>query len=136
MTNEPKAPPSQYRLIGPSEDGTISDLLDSLSAKDSRQRLQALIAEWLRMENLVVLTGAGASVTSGGKTMVELERAVLATMRAIPSAPKSITGLIDARTAPPAAGEPPKLGFEEWLSFLVNASFIGSSPSSPFRGVQ
>lgn len=46
-----------YSLIGPSEDGGVNDLLASIDAKAGRQRLQALIAEWLRMENLVVLTG-------------------------------------------------------------------------------
>jgi hypothetical protein len=77
MASEPNPAPSEYRLIGPSEDGKVSDLLAPLNAKDARQRLQALIAEWLRMENLVVLAGAGTSVTSGGKTMFGLEKDVL-----------------------------------------------------------
>lgn len=128
-------PPSEYRLIGPSEDGKTNDLLAPLSAKDSRQRLQALIAEWLRMENLVVLSGAGTSVTSGGKTMEKLEDEVLATIKALADLPANIGSIIDARLAPAAAGSL-KIGFEDWLSFLVNASFIGSSPFSPFSGVQ
>jgi hypothetical protein len=136
MIDDPKVPPGQYQLIGPSEDGTISNLLVALSAKDSRQRLQALIAEWLRMENLVVLTGAGTSVTLGGKTMVSLERDVLATIKALPKAPTSVTGLIDTRAMPPTGEAQAKLGFEDWLSFLVNASFIGSAPASPFTGVK
>lgn len=136
MTNHPPEAPSRYQLIGPSEDGTISDLLASLNEKESRQRLQALIAEWLRMENLVVLTGAGTSVTLGGKTMPDLERNVLATIKDIPGTPASVTALIGARIAPFGQDSPPRSGFEDWLSFLVNASFIGSAPSSPFSGVQ
>ena len=69
MTDRPSMAPTQYRLIGPSDSGEVSDLLADLSGKDVKHRLQALIAEWLRMENLVVLSGAGTSVTSGGKTL-------------------------------------------------------------------
>ena len=45
----------KYCLKGPSENGQSEDLLDGMNDKESRQRLQALIAEWLRMENLVCL---------------------------------------------------------------------------------
>jgi SIR2-like protein len=126
--------PSEYQLIGPSDDGKINDLLKGLSTKDGRQRLQALIAEWLRMENLVVLAGAGTSVTSGGKTMVNLEKDVLATIKLLPNLPANIKAIIEDRTA--LSDDAWKLGFEDWLSYLVNASFIGSSQSSPFNGVQ
>src|SRR5208283_5257227 len=116
VADESKEAVGEYQLIGPSDDGKINDLLATLNARDSRQRLQALIAEWLRMENLVVLAGAGTTVSSGGKTMVNLERDVLATIKAIPKMPSSISGIIDARTAPPCAGGK-KIGFEEWLSY-------------------
>ena len=55
------------------------DLLKELSNDRTAavQRLQALLSEWLRMENLVVLTAAGCSVACGGKTMGDLENAVL-----------------------------------------------------------
>lgn len=137
MPDESEEPPSQYQLIGPSEDGKINDLLSTLNAKESRQRLQALIAEWLRMENLCVLTGAGSSVTSGGKTMNDLERAVLDTVKALPGLPASIGLVVEDRLAPPTPGhDSPKVGFEDWLSYLVNANYIGSQPTSPFVGVQ
>jgi hypothetical protein len=135
-TEESKESLSEYRLIGPSDDGKISDLLATMSAKDARQRLQALIAEWLRMENLVVLTGAGTTVSSGGKTMVNLENDVLATVKALPDLPKNVGAIIDARSAPSAGDGAKKIGFEDWLSYLVNANFIGSIPSSPFSGVR
>jgi hypothetical protein len=136
MASEPNPAPSEYRLIGPSEDGKVSDLLAPLNAKDARQRLQALIAEWLRMENLVVLAGAGTSVTSGGKTMFGLEKDVLGIIKCLPRMPGSIGAIIDARMALPAGGSTPKMGFEEWLSYLANASFIGTAQTSPFSGVQ
>ena len=67
-------PPSEYQLIGPAEDGQINDLLSGKTVKEGRQRLQALIVEWLRMENLVVLAGAGTAVSSGGKTGIHPQR--------------------------------------------------------------
>ena len=128
MPDKPKESPAEYQLVGPSEDGKVNDLLAGMNSKDSRQRLQALIAEWLRMENLVVLTGAGTSVTSGGKTMESLEREVLATVKVLPDIPADIVSIIDARlTASAAADATAKIGFEEWLSYLSNANFIGSS---------
>jgi hypothetical protein len=125
--------PNKYRLIGPSEDGTVNDLLAELDPKAGGIRLQALIAEWLRMENLVVLTGAGTSVSSGGKTMVNLEKNVLATLKAMPTIPPEISAIIDQRASAPSDGT--KIGFEDWLSFVVNAEQISSSSSSPLEGV-
>jgi len=137
MTEEIREPPSEYRLIGPTEDGKVNDLLASLSAKGGRQRLQALIAEWLRMENLVVLTGAGTSVSCDGKTMDGLEGEVLTTIKALPNLPATIAAIIDAReTELGKKDATPKLPFEDWLSYLSNANFIGSSPASPFVGVE
>lgn len=135
MTKQSLENPSEYQLIGPSDDGAVDNLLQALNAKDARQRLQALIAEWLRMENLVVLAGAGTSVTSGGKTMPDLERAVLATIRLLPDLPENIATIIDARTAA-SADNKTRIAFEDWLSYLVTAQFIGSAPSSPFSGVE
>jgi hypothetical protein len=100
MSVEAKEPEGEYQLIGPAEDGKISDLLAGKTAKESRQRLQALIAEWLRMENLVVLTGAGTSVSSGGKTINKLESAVLETLKLLPNVPANMKAVIDARLAP------------------------------------
>ena len=137
MSGDANETPSEYQLIGPAEDGKISDLLSGKTAKEGRQRLQALIAEWLRMENLVVLAGAGTSVSSGGKTMDALERATLETLKVLPKVPSSIGAVIDARLAHAAPdAKHPRLGFEDWLSYLVNGHFIGSTPNSPFEGVQ
>lgn len=136
MTGGGPVTPGDYQLIGPSEDGTVSNLLGALAAKESRQRLQALISEWLRMENLVVLTGAGGSVSSGGKIMDTLEKAVLDTVRALPTVPAALGPILDARQVPPPPGPKPKrIGFEDWLSYLVNAHALGSADGSPVSGV-
>jgi hypothetical protein len=139
VTQSNNNPPPDYQLIGPSEDGQVSDLLTNLTPKDGRLRLQALIAEWLRMENLVVLTGAGTSVSSNGKTMDNLEKAVASTVLALPRLPKAIADVIRLREAnrifwKPGSGSPPPVNFEDWLSYLSNASFIGASQNAPITG--
>ena len=136
MTASEPVATNDHRLIGPSEDGTVSDLLEGLGPKDSRQRLQALISEWLRMENLVVLTGSGGSVSSGGKTMDALEEAVLQTVAALPGVPVSLTPVLETRLAqPPPGAKVKRIGFEDWLSYLVNAYALGSTAGSPISSV-
>lgn len=135
MTVSAKEEQATYQLIGPSDSGEISDLLTGLSGKDARRRLQALITEWLRMENLAVLAGAGTSVSSGGKTISVLEREVLETVKQTTVYPKDVSKdnvlkIIEARQAEGAAS-----AFEEWLSFLVNACHLADAPTSPFSGV-
>jgi len=49
------------------------------------KHVPACLESWL--EPVVVLIGAGTSVTSGGKTMDNLEHAVLATVKALPKLP-------------------------------------------------
>jgi hypothetical protein len=79
MSDQPPDP-NPCGLIGPFEDGQLSDQLVGRSQAESRQRLQALIAEWLRTESLVVLTRAGSSLSLSGKTMSDLESEVLETV--------------------------------------------------------
>ena len=134
----PPVPPNEYQLIGLTEDGNAGDLLLSLDQKQGRVRLQALISEWLRMENLVVLTGAGTSVSAGGKTMANLETAVFATIEAMPDLPASIAPIIKARKDAVIAADlldEPTLGFEAWLSFIANAFVVVESTDTPFSGV-
>lgn len=134
MTGEP----TEYQLIGLTEDGSVGDLLSGLDQKQGRIRLQALISEWLRMENLVVLTGAGTSVSAGGKTMVNLEKAVLTTIEAMSDIPASIAAIIKARNDAVGAAallDSPILGFEAWLSFISNALVVAKSIDAPFSGM-
>lgn len=136
MTEIPNSIPTKYRLIGLSDNGEVSDLLESLNEDDAKLRLQALIAEWLRMENLVVLTGAGTSVSSGGKTIVDLENDVFETIKATKEPDfcvdkDNIDKIIEFRK-----NESSKSGFEDWLSYLVNANHLGTDANSPFQGVK
>ena len=134
----PAAPmPIEYRLIGPTEGGGVGDLLIGLDQRQGRIRLQALISEWLRMENLVVLTGSGTSVSAGGKTMANLEKDVLATIETLPDLPPSIAPIIESRKNAVAfadiLGAP--IGFEAWLSFVANALVVTESAGAPFSAV-
>lgn len=129
--------PITYKLIGPGEGGEIGDLLAELDQKQGRVRLQALISEWLRMENLVVLTGSGTSVSAGGKTMANLESAVFDAIQAMQDLPPSIAQIVQLRRVSTAhadlIGEP--IGFEAWLSFISNALVVAESPGAPFAAV-
>jgi len=136
MTDTQKEAQTPYRLIGPSDSGEVNDLLADQITKNAKHRLQALIAEWLRMENLVVLTGAGTSVSSGGKVMASLERDVLETVKETKTFPGTVVKDNVLKIVEDRQKESPKSGFEDWLSFLVNASHLGAAPSSPFSGVK
>jgi hypothetical protein len=134
----PPAPANEYQLIGLTEDGNAGDLLLSLDQKQARVRLQALISEWLRMENLVVLTGSGTSVSAGGKTMANLEAAVFDTIAVLPDLPGSIAPIIKARKDAVLTADfldQPTLGFEAWLSFIANALVVVDSKDTPFSGM-
>lgn len=128
---------TEYQLIGLTEGGDAGNLLSGLDQKQGRVRLQALISEWLRMENLVVLTGSGTSVSAGGKTMANLETAVFATIEAMSDLPASIKPIIEARKSAVDAAEllGNTIGFEAWLSFIANALVVAEAPGSPFSAV-
>ncbi len=128
----------EYQLIGLTESGNVGDILLDLDQKRGRVRLQALIAEWLRMENLVVLTGAGTSVSTGGKTMVDIETSVFDTIESCVDLPESIKSIITVRKAVVNCAEifdDPVIGFETWLSFIANALIVTEPTDAPFNGV-
>ena len=129
---------TEYQLIGLTEGGNSGDLLLNLDQKQARMRIQALVSEWLRMENLVVLTAAGTSVSAGGKTMVNLEKAVFEAIELLPDLPASIAPIVKARNDSVKAAVHsgiPTLGFEAWLSFVANALVVVESKDTPFSGV-
>ncbi|RVP47335.1 SIR2 family protein [Sinorhizobium medicae] len=130
-------PPIEYQLVGLTQSGDVGDLLTGLDQKHGRIRLQALISEWLRMENLVALTGSGTSVSAGGKTMANLETAVFATIEALSDIPASISPIIEARklAVDLAVVDGAPIGFEAWLSFVANALFVAESTGGPFAAV-
>lgn len=127
--------PCKYKLIAPVSAGETEDLLDGKSQADGLRRIQALLADWLRMENVVVLTAAGCSVGAGGRLMAgpadnNLECLVLdAVEKCALSDPAR--AVIEWKRA----NDFGKGGFEDWLSYLFNASGLTQSERSPIEKV-
>lgn len=130
----------KYQLLGPSGGEKAEDFLSSChDNQEAIQRLQALLSEWLRMENLVVLTAAGCSIDCGGKTMAGLEEAVLTSAKEISvtltngngGLSEDIKKLIDERLKKGDKSEWAKTGFEQWLSYLANAVYLATKTHSP-----
>ena len=123
---------SKYRLLIPSIDNSESSSKDMLSEcsneQEALQRLQGLLSEWLRMENLVVLTGAGCSVESGGKSINDLEESVLKTIQDINELSPESKHIIEKRIE-----NNDNIGFEQWLSYLVNASYLSKENNFPLE---
>ena len=132
MTNEPK---TNYQLLVPPDVHKDGDLLKELSNEAAVQRLQALLSEWLRMENLVVLTAAGCSVACGGKTMGDLEKAVLDTVKEVSDLSDGAREIIKERLMPKIAGVS-KIPFEKWLSYLVNSLHLAQKEASPIESLK
>lgn len=130
-TDTPSPSGQTHALVGPS-----GDLLSEVADEDRANRLQALLAQWLRMENVVVLLGAGASVSRGGPVMARLEEFVLTQAREIAECSDTIRPslpIINARLQHPARSSP---WFEQWLTYLANASHVLADERSPISSIQ
>ena len=125
----------KYQLLSPDSAGESKDLVAGKNAEEGLRRIQALLADWLRMENVVVLTGAGCSVGAGGRLMGgptknNLECLVLDVIEQCQLSDeakkiiqwKKMNGFGDG-------------GFEDWLSYLFNASGLTKSDKSPIDTV-
>lgn len=120
----------QYKLLSPATSGESQDLLEGKNQEAGLRRLHALLAEWLRMENVVVLTAAGCSKSAGGPLMSDLEKLVLEAVEKcdLSAEAKSIiewkknNGYKDGN-------------FESWLSYLFNASGLISEKNSPINSI-
>ena len=126
---------TKYQLLGPSSGQESENLLEGCADEEAAiQRLQALLSEWLRMENLVVLTGAGCSVSCGGKTMLSLEKAVLNAVKNVSNMTQGTIQIMNERLKDDEKDEKAewaKTGFEQWLSYLVNSVYLAEEQSSP-----
>jgi hypothetical protein len=125
----------KYKLLSPKSAGESEDLVYEKSVEEGQRRIQALLADWLRMENVVVLTAAGCSVGAGGRLMTgpasdNLECLVL---NAVEKCPLSA----DARAliSWKMKSDFGKGNFEDWLSYLFNASGITKPAHSPIKAV-
>lgn len=125
----------KYKLLSPDSAGSNSDLLAGKGPEDGHRRIQALLAEWLRMENVVVLTAAGCSVGAGGRLMSgpagnNLENQVFEAVEKCDLSANAQAVIEWRKNNGLGDG-----GFEEWLSYLFNASGLASSNNSPIHSV-
>lgn len=130
----------KYRLLAPVSAGESDDLLANKSPEDGLRRMQALLADWLRMENVVVLTAAGTSFSAGGRLMAggrvtNLECRVLEAVQQCDLTP-DIAAIIQNRISLwPTEPKWGPVGFEGWLSYLFNAAELSHPKSSPIHAV-
>lgn len=120
-------------LLGPG-----GDILAEMPASERLTRLQALLAQWLRMENVVVLLGAGASCSQDGPTMSELEDWVLRNARELcANSPdlKPVLPIVESRLDGDTGKKKTAFSFERWLSVLANALFVVGSDDSPVAAI-
>lgn len=129
-----------YKLLSPVSAGESDDLLKDKTTEEGIRRIQALLADWLRMENVVVLTAAGCSVGCGGRLMAgpkanNLECLVLDAVAQTP-VPEAAKAVVRRRMSEwPNNGSGP-LGFENWLSYLFNVSGLTLSDQSPIHSIE
>ena len=121
----------KYKLFSPDPASFSTDLLHGKNTELGVRRIQQLLAEWLRMENVVVLTAAGCSVSAGGRLMTgsednNLERVVLETVEQCPLSDDA-RAIIKWRKAQGLG----KGNFENWLSHLFNSSSLARTDDSP-----
>jgi hypothetical protein len=131
---------SKYKLLSPVSAGETEDLLAGKSPEDGLRRVQALLADWLRMENVIALTAAGCSVGAGGRLMAgpranNLECLVLNSVEKCAISPRAASIVCHRKAAWPATENNGPLGFEDWLSYLFNAAGLASPERSPVEAV-
>lgn len=125
----------KYKLIAPNTAGQNANLLDGMKQSESIRRIQSLLADWLRMENVVVLTAAGCSVKAGGRIMAgpesnNLECLVLDTVANCPISENAKQIIAWRKSNGFGDG-----GFENWLSHIFRVSDFIDQEASPISTV-
>lgn len=125
----------RYKLLSPKVAGESADLVSGKTPEEGLRRIQALLADWLRMENVVALTAAGCSVGAGGRLMAgpkenNLECLVLDAVMECPLS-KEAKAIIEWKRQNGYG----KGNFEEWLSYLFNAPGLSRAERSPIASV-
>ena len=125
----------KYQLLSPDSVGAGKDLVKGKTAEEGLLRIQSLLAEWLRMENVVVLAAAGCSVKAGGRLMggpasKNLECLVLDAVEKCDLSSEA-KAIIEWRKA----NKPDKGNFEEWLSFLFSAGGLVKTKGTPIHSI-
>jgi hypothetical protein len=126
-----------YSLVGPKGE----DVLDQVGPPEERLlRIRALLAQWMRMENLVVLLASGCSAGDrvGGKTLAPLEEAVLEVLLARYGPDKSEDSIsrqvVEARNS--ERRRDGAQSFEDWLTHLSNTRHLLELANSPIAGIE
>lgn len=125
----------RYRLSGPNENDILEPAVTEASGAEDAEltRLQALLSQWLRMENVSVLIAAGCSVSHKGLPLAKLEEAVLSFLKDYyknkGKENANLSAFVDKRLA--SLKETGTFSFEAWLSYLSNAAFLTSQKESP-----
>ena len=125
----------KYKLLSPESAGEGSDLISEMTPDQGIRRIQALLADWLRMENVVVLTAAGCSVAGGGRLMAgpavnNLECLVLDAVEQCDLSANSKAVIEWKKAHGFGDGD-----FEEWLSYLFGARSLSQAANSPLASV-
>lgn len=125
----------KYKLLSPDSAGVSTDLVAGKTAEEGLRRIQALLADWLRMENVVVLTAAGCSFGAGGRLMAgppenNLECLVLDAVEQCPLSDDARAVIEWKKANNFGQGK-----FEDWLSHLFNASGLARADHSPIDAV-
>lgn len=111
------------------------DLLKDLSGSAAIDRIRALLSDWLRIENMVVLLGAGCSISRGGVALAGLQEHVLDTVLDLGSDLPEIGESIDLVRARKDQSDDSSASFETWLSSIATAQHSLSASGSPFESV-
>lgn len=125
----------RYKLSGPNENDILEPSAgEAVEAEDAElTRLQALLSQWLRMENVAVLIAAGCSISHEGLPLAKLERTVLSFLKVYykenDKKQANLHAFVNKRLA--SLKETDISSFEAWLSYLSNAAFLTSRRESP-----
>lgn len=130
MSEKDEGSGSRYQLHAAS-----GDLLQGLAASAAIDRVRALLSDWLRIENMVVLLGAGCSISRGGVALAGLQDHVLDTVldlgTDLPDLGKALDLVRTRKTQLPEG-----TSFETWLSSIATAEHSLSASGSLFRAVR
>ncbi len=126
----------KYQLISPGSAGETEDLLRGKDSAEGLRRVQALLSDWLRMENVVVLTAAGCSVGAGGRLMSgpaenNLECLVIDAVEKCTLGNEAKAVIQWKKDNYFGQGN-----FESWLSYLFNASTMTDDCKSPIKSIK
>lgn len=125
----------RYKLSGPNKNDILEPSAgEAVEAEDAElTRLQALLSQWLRMENVSVLMAAGCSVSHDGLPLAKLEKTVLSFLeeyyKSKGKESANLYAFINKRLH--SLKEINPSSFEAWLSYLSNAAFLTSQKESP-----